>query len=200
MEKRELVDQKDAARFERVRSYLVAHPALFSTQGSVVASWRTYRGRRLGPYFRVSYRHRGRQRSMYLGCSERIARLVRLLLAHLQTRHRQRRLFARLIGQARSSLRACKADLKRQLAEWGIQLKGFEFRGAARLLRRRYPRRPPSRGKPDAGTGAAASPGPTLAGNPAQEVLRAAACGSRFGQAARASPDAFGVVRRGGAW
>jgi len=58
-EKCDLVDQKPAARFERVEAHLVAHPALFATQGAVVATWRTCRGRRPGPYSQVSFRERG---------------------------------------------------------------------------------------------------------------------------------------------
>ena len=136
MEKQRVVDQKAAARLERVEAQVLAHPALFAAQGSVVATWRVYRGRRLGPYFRVSYRESGRQRSIYLGRCEELARRVRALLARLQRPRRQRRLFARLKAQARSSLRRCKARLKEELAVWGIQLKGFEFRGARKGLAR----------------------------------------------------------------
>ena len=55
-EKREVVDQKASERFERVRAYLVARPRLFATQGAVVATSRTYRGRILGPYFQLAER------------------------------------------------------------------------------------------------------------------------------------------------
>jgi len=143
MEKTPFVDQKAGVRFERVRSQVLAHPALFATQGSVVAGWRAYGGRRLGPYFRVSYRDRGRQRSMYLGRCQELARRVRELLAGLQRRHRQRRLFARLEAQVRASLRRAKLRLRQALAVWGIHLKGFEFRGAARAIRLEPPKSPP---------------------------------------------------------
>ncbi len=56
MEKAGFVDQKAAARFERV----LALSGRFAVQGSVVAGWRVYRGRRLGPYFRLAYRDGGR--------------------------------------------------------------------------------------------------------------------------------------------
>jgi hypothetical protein len=129
------VSQKLTARFEEVRAQVLTHPALFAAQGSVVATWRTHRGRRLGPYFQVSYRDGLRQRWIYLGRSDELARKVRGLLAEAQHRQRQRRLLASLQRQVRSSLARSKARLKQDLAEKGIHLKGFEFRCAARALR-----------------------------------------------------------------
>ena len=123
MEKPHLVDQKAAARFERVRSELLAHRLLFATQGTVVSGWRTYRGRRLGPYFRVAYRDGGRQRSIYLGRCMELARRVRELLARLQRNNRRRRLFARLKAQVRASLRRAKARLSELLRPWNPELR-----------------------------------------------------------------------------
>ena len=156
MEKRDLVDQKSAARFERVRAELAAQPAVFAAQGAVVATWREYRGRRLGPYFQVAYRRGGRQRSIYLGRCEELARRVRELLARLQRPRRQRRTFARLKAQVRSSLRRWKVHLKKQLAAWGIRLKGFEFRGVGRATQLSSPAWGPFFG----GVGGGGLPGP----------------------------------------
>jgi hypothetical protein len=133
-EKAEFVDQKAAERFERVRERVAARPGLFAAQGAVVATWRVYRGRRLGPYFRLAYREGGRQRSIYLGRCAELVRRVRSLLARLQAPERRRRVFRRLEAQVRASLRQCKAQLKKLLAPLGIQLKGFEFRGSRRAL------------------------------------------------------------------
>jgi hypothetical protein len=127
-------DQKTLARFNRVESHLLQHPALFATQGSVAATYRTYRGRRLGPYFQLVYRQDGRKRSIYLGRSQELADRVRQLLDQLQTPHRQRRLSKRLTAQVRSSLRLWKDRLRNVLVLWGITLKGFEFRGVRRAL------------------------------------------------------------------
>jgi hypothetical protein len=55
MEIRAFDDQEVDARFERVKAQVLADPALFAAQGSVEAGCRTYRKRRPGPYFRVSY-------------------------------------------------------------------------------------------------------------------------------------------------
>jgi len=52
------VDQKANARWERVRLQVLAQRRLFARQGAVVAGWRTYRNRRLGPYFRLTYQDR----------------------------------------------------------------------------------------------------------------------------------------------
>ena len=136
MEKRSPVNQKDAGRFLRVQAFLQAHQALFANQGIVAATWRTYRGKRLGPYFQLAYRDRGRQHWVYLGRSPDLADRVRNLLARLQAPRDRRRQSRRLQSQVRSSLRRAKNHLAQILAVWGINLKGFEFRGARRALDR----------------------------------------------------------------
>ena len=75
-------------------------------------------------------------RGQYLavGRSEELARRVRDLLARLQHPQRWRRASRPLQSQVRASLRKTKAQLKQQLAHWGIHLKGWEFRGVRRAL------------------------------------------------------------------
>ena len=137
------VDQKVAARFGRVRAMVLAERGRFAVQGSVVAGWREYGGRRLGPYFRLAYRDGRRQRSIYLGRCVELARRVRQLLAELQRPRRERLLFARLVAQVRASLRSAKAELERHLAAWGIRLEGFQFRGVRHAFGLgRYPGKP----------------------------------------------------------
>ena len=133
-EKRDLADQNTAARLERIESFLQRHRALFATQGTVVATWRVYRNRRLGPYFQIVYRQAGRQRALYIGRSPDLADHFRRLLHQFQNTHRTRRLFKRLQTYARASLRHAKAQLKKLLAFRGIQMKGFEFRGVRRAM------------------------------------------------------------------
>jgi hypothetical protein len=58
VENRETATQKIEARFEQVRERILARAAVFVMQGTVEATWRTYRGHRLGPYFRASCRQR----------------------------------------------------------------------------------------------------------------------------------------------
>jgi hypothetical protein len=135
-EKWESVHQKVAERFERVRTYLVGRPGLFATQGAVVATSRTYRGRRLGPYFQLAWREAGRLRRLYLGRSLELADRVRELLERLQRPARERRALARLKRQTRAALRRWLDEMRPFLAGWGVEFKGFELRGVRRSLRR----------------------------------------------------------------
>jgi hypothetical protein len=121
-------------RYHAARTFILANPRLFATQGSVLATWRVRRGKRFGPYYRLAYRRHGRQRSIYLG-PRRAAELLRQFLAQLHLPHRRRQLYKRLQTRIRASLRQAKARLAQQLAPLGVTLKGYEFRGAARALK-----------------------------------------------------------------
>jgi len=146
------VDQQMKKRFREVRAQILARQALFARQGSVVATWRSRAGRRFGPYFRVSYREcdgsGATQRCIYLGCSEALAQRVRELLEKLQARHRARRRRERLLAEARSDLARARRELRRTLAPLGVQVKGYDLRGAARAVRR-YGNRPDAEARPD---------------------------------------------------
>ncbi len=135
-EKRRPVDQPsptDQSRYDRARTFILANRPLFSAQGSIVASWRTRHGKRFGPYYRLAYRRNGRQRSIYLGAAH-IADHLRDLLARLQEPQRLHRLYQRLQAQVRHSLRQAKKHLAQQLAPYGVTVRGYEFRGAARAF------------------------------------------------------------------
>lgn len=75
------VDQKSQAslfdRLESIRDDLRAG-------GTVVSTWRTYHGQRLGSYFRVAYRVGGQQKSVFIGCDVELAEKVRSYLHNLQ--------------------------------------------------------------------------------------------------------------------
>jgi muconolactone delta-isomerase len=128
VQNRPLVDQLDAARFERVRAELLARPAVFAASGCVVATWRQRHNRRFGPYYRLAFRLGNRQQSIYLGSSAELAAQVQQLLAERQKACDDRRLLKYLLAQARASLRRHKAELTRELAAGGIALKGWRFR------------------------------------------------------------------------
>jgi hypothetical protein len=115
---------------------VLGRKGVFARQGSVVATWRAYRGRRLGPYFRLAFREDGRQRSIYLGRCRELARRVGSLLAGLQRPLRQRRVVRRLEAQVQASLKRFRAKLAEALAPLGIRIKGSEFRGGRRALAR----------------------------------------------------------------
>jgi hypothetical protein len=124
-------EQDECERFEKIRRLVARRARIFFRQGAVVASWRQWAGRRLGPYYRLAYREQGRQRSIYLGKSESLAEKVRQLLAAVQQPRREERCLERLQANARAALRATKDQLRKHLAVWGIRLKGSEFRGVS---------------------------------------------------------------------
>jgi hypothetical protein len=102
---------------------------LFARQGAVVASWRYYRGRKLGPYFRLAYRQYGRQQFVYLGREGALVQRVRAVLAHLHAPRRAARALAHARHLAMASLRTAKVRLDSGLRGWGLRLKGLEIRG-----------------------------------------------------------------------
>jgi hypothetical protein len=111
---------------------LQSEPQRFARQGAVVATWRTYRGRRLGPYYRLAYREGTRQRSIYLGRQGPLVDQVRNLLGVLQAKHRFR-------CQARRRRAEFRRKVLRPLKEYlegafllygnGLYFKGWEVRG-----------------------------------------------------------------------
>lgn len=129
MEKSIFVDQKHRRNFESVQRFVEKHQAWLAEQGRVVTTWRRYGHRRLGPYYRLSYREGGQQRSLYLGRSQELADEVRALLAECQGSRRRRREWQRLRDELREALQRSKADWRRELARVGLRLHGNEVRG-----------------------------------------------------------------------
>lgn len=132
----ENVTQKETAHVEKILEALNARSGLLMRQGTVVAAWREYKGKRLGPYYRLVYRQGGRQKSIYLGPSAWVAKQVRAALAKLQTPLRETRRLQLVREMIRSSLRAHQSRAKSLFAYYGIHLKGFEYRGLIRHLKR----------------------------------------------------------------
>jgi len=138
VQNRKIDTQKIEARFEQVRATILAHAAFFVANGSVEATWRTYRGHRLGPYFRVRCRQRSGRRaagtgaaarpaSIYLGRSPELAARVGKLLGHKDVKTTQiNRRCEELHRQVRRSLTGAKQELRRLLAERGAVQRWFE--------------------------------------------------------------------------
>ena len=108
------------------------HPERFTRQGSVAAAWRTYRGRRLGPYYRLVWREDGRQRTLYLGRQCPLVDEVRRLLAQIQGQARfQREVRLQRARFRREFLRPLKRYLDEAFLTYGggLYLKGWELRG-----------------------------------------------------------------------
>jgi len=124
-ENRKSVDQKR----EVILGLLAERSELFSRQGSVQRSWRWYKGTKLGPFFRLTYRDQGGQRTVYLGKDRALAEAVGNALRQLQApTHWVRHLDERL-KQLRRDFRKQKQDFRQQVAQCGLQLKGNELRG-----------------------------------------------------------------------
>lgn len=125
MENRESVDQKQT----KVWRFVTENSDELSRGGAVVAGWRVYRGCRLGPYFRLTCRTEGRQRSCYLGADPKLANQVREELRRLQAPLVAER---RLNGQRRSLRRELARQrqfLEDELQAFGLWLQGGEVRG-----------------------------------------------------------------------
>jgi len=132
------VDQKkrDVTRCEVVLAQIRRVASAVAMGGSIVETWRTYRGRRLGPYCRLAYRESGIQRSIYVGSDPQLVAAAREILAELQADERARRMVQRLQSATRASLRAAKTDWEGELARVGLHLQGFEVRGWRQGIKR----------------------------------------------------------------
>ena len=124
-----IVDQKSWTRREVLLARLrQAAPAL-ATAGTIVETWRTYRGRRLGPFFRVAYRESEIQKSIYVGNDPELVAAACELLGKLQADERLRRAVARQRRAVRASLTVAKTAWAQELKKRGLSLKGYEARG-----------------------------------------------------------------------
>ncbi len=108
---------------------IAARPEVFYRQGHVAAGYRRRNGKTFGPYYRLSYRLDGRQCSIYLGRSGKLAGQVRKALGAIQKPLAQRRFFNQLERQIRASLRVQKLRMGALLRPFGLRLKGYEVRG-----------------------------------------------------------------------
>ncbi len=134
-QERKAVDQKVAGRFDALAARIEAKRNVLAAAGSIVATWRMYRGRRLGPYYRLSYREHGRQRSIYLGRSPELVERVRGLLAEWQAPGRERKELSHVRAVLQKSLRRQKAAWERDLRAAGLYTRGYTVRGWRRWAR-----------------------------------------------------------------
>jgi len=130
LEKCDSVDQKRQA----VLQLLETRREILAQQGALIASWRSYKGRRLGPYYRLAYRVEGKQRALYLGADPRLAAEVRQALHGMQAARHQQRHGRQQHAQLRAALRCSREQWDIELRKVGLYLKGFEVRGYRRLM------------------------------------------------------------------
>jgi hypothetical protein len=126
---------KQRRKYETIRQFVLSHRALLAKQGCVVQCWRTYRGRKQGPYYRLAFREHGGQRSIYLGRSIHLADRVRALLRDCQARVDEQRALQELREQARKEFKRSRAAWRQELARVGLHLHGNEVRGWRALSR-----------------------------------------------------------------
>ena len=123
LENRSFVDQK-------LQAFLQRHATQFAAQGTVVASWRNYRGRRLGPYFRLAWRgDDGQQHSRYLGMDRALAAEIEAWLSALRGPSQATRRLKEARQSLSRALRQERSLLRRELAKSGLSLRGAEVRG-----------------------------------------------------------------------
>lgn len=127
------VDQKLVKRRDVLLAKIREVAPVLAATGSIVETWRTYQGRRLGPYYRLAYRESGRQKTIYVGKDAELVAAARSLLEELQVNERIRRTMERQQLAVRAGLRAAKAAWAQELQKSGLTLKGYEVRGWRRL-------------------------------------------------------------------
>jgi hypothetical protein len=108
---------------------LTALRPLLARQGSIVESWRYKNGRKIGPYFRLAYRADGRQRSIYLGKSQKLLQEVRRLLQKFQKLMKTRRILRQARKTLQLGLKNHQAQFRLDLQEIGLELRGYAARG-----------------------------------------------------------------------
>jgi hypothetical protein len=129
LENRKSVDQNrnDILRF------LSDRPDIFARQGTVRESWRYYGGRRLGPYFKLSYRIGGKQQARYLGSSPEFAAEVRHKLVTMQAELRQQRRRNQELAPWYKAVSSCKQQWQLEVEKLGLRVQGYEVRGYRQL-------------------------------------------------------------------
>jgi hypothetical protein len=120
-------DQNVLARFARLRSQILERKELIARDGNIAETWRTHRGKRTGPYYRVAFRENGRQRAFYIGGDAQLAKMVMELIGELKHPREEKRLIRRLRAAARASLRRTLAEAEALAAPLGFRRRGFRF-------------------------------------------------------------------------
>jgi hypothetical protein len=120
-------DKKSSDRFERLRSQILERKNLIAIDGTVAASWVNYRGKRLGPYYRVAFRENRTLRAIYIGRDEQLAKIAKDLLDELKRSRREGRWLRRMRAAARDALLRSLAEAETFVAPLGYHRRGFGF-------------------------------------------------------------------------
>lgn len=125
LENPQLVDQ----RLSAIDAFFESYGPVLAKSGSIVGSYRQHGNRRSGPYYRLTCRDAGRQRSVYLGVEASLVELVGERLAMLQRVIRHDRQIRAARKAVRRQSAAAKLLLDHELAIQGLVRKGSELRG-----------------------------------------------------------------------
>jgi hypothetical protein len=122
--------------YQKIADIINAQPHLFAQQGIIVHDYRCRGGRKFGPYFRLAYRdENNRQRSIYIGPHEFIARRVQSLLDDLKAPHLRQRQFTQILAVIRTALNRHRKQSEIEFAKHGLYSRGFAIRGLRNLKR-----------------------------------------------------------------
>jgi hypothetical protein len=116
-------------RAEAIIDFVLQNAVLFSHQGSVQESWRSYGEHRLGPFFRLVFRIDGKTRTVYLGADPAFAGRVQKMLTEIQRPLREKRLLRAHQELVRKAFKTQRIELEEQLQSMGLYFKGNEVRG-----------------------------------------------------------------------
>jgi hypothetical protein len=120
--------EKKPTRLEKLRLQLLAHQELIANDGCLAATWKTYRGKRLGPYYRVEFRQDRAVKTIYLGRDPLLVEYAAALIDDIKKPNRQKRYLRRLRAEIRASLRRSFAEAEQFVAPFGYHRRGLSFR------------------------------------------------------------------------
>ena len=119
--------EKTLARCERLQRQLLENKELIARDGCLGAIWKTYRGKRLGPYYRVEFRLNRTTRTIYIGRDEELVKMVREMIDELKQSRREDRLIRQARTAARAALRRSLAETEVLAAPFGYRRRAFRF-------------------------------------------------------------------------
>jgi hypothetical protein len=124
-EKLKFAHEKTLTRWRQLQTQVLEHRELIKQDGCIGATWKTYRGKRLGPYYRVEFRENSAIKTIYIGRNEELTKMASALIEKLKQPCREDRLLRRARAAARAALRHSLADAETYLAPLGYYRRGL---------------------------------------------------------------------------
>ena len=127
MQNSNFAHEKTLARWERLQTQVLKYNELIAQDGCIGEIWKTYRGKRLGPYYRVEFRENRATRTIYIGRDEQLAKMASAMIDELKHPRREDRIIRRARMAARAALRRSLAEAEALAAPLGYRRRGFRF-------------------------------------------------------------------------